>query len=151
MATLLASILFLIFLFLSGINVYWAFGGQWASGAVIPTPDDEQKVIMPGIAPTLVVALGLLGFGFTALIQVMVFNSELPAWLTVIQQYGLWVIAGIFMIRAIGDFNYVGFFKKIRHTKFAVNDTKFYTPLCFLIGMLSILLKLNTWIAATLF
>ncbi len=143
MATLLASILFLIFLFLSGIHVYWAFGGRWASGAVIPAREDNQVVMMPGIAPTLIVALGLLGFGFTALIQVMVFNSELPAWLAVIRAYGLWVIAGIFIIRAIGDFNYVGFFKKIRHTKFAVNDTKIYTPLCLLVGILALLLELN--------
>ncbi|MGN6648080.1 MAG: DUF3995 domain-containing protein [Cytophaga sp.] len=143
MATLLASILFLIFLFLSGIHVYWAFGGQWASGAVIPTRDDEQQAMMPGILPTLIVAMGLLGFGFTALLQVMIFNSELPGWLMIIRAYGLWIIAGIFIIRAIGDFHYVGFFKKIRHTKFAVNDTKLYTPLCLLVGTLAIILELS--------
>ena len=125
------------------MHVYWAFGGQWASGAVIPTRDDNQLVMMPGIAPTLIVALGLLGFGFTALIQVMVFNSELPAWLVVIRTYGLWVIAGIFLIRAIGDFNDVGFFKKNRHTKFAVNDSKIYTPLCLFVGIMAMLLELK--------
>ena len=143
MATLLASILFLIFLFLSGMHIYWAFGGQWASSAVIPTREDNYVATMPGIIPTLFVALGLLGFGFTALLQVMIFNAELPAWLTAIRTYGLWIIAVIFIIRAIGDFNYVGFFKKIRHTKFAVNDTKLYTPLCLLIGIMALLLELN--------
>jgi hypothetical protein len=66
------------------------------------------------------------------------FNT--PDWLS---KYGLWTIAVIFTLRAIGDFNYVGFFKKIKHTKFGKNDTKYFSPLCLTIGILTIILELT--------
>jgi uncharacterized membrane protein YpjA len=140
MTTLSAIILFLIFLSLSGIHVYWAFGGQWYTGAVIPTKDDNEKVIMPGFVPTLIVALGLFGFGLVALMHLAEPGADFPAWLSTIRKYGLWAIAVIFTIRAIGDFKYLGFFKKHKHTKFAINDTRYYSPLCLLVGTLAIFL-----------
>ncbi|PTT14637.1 DUF3995 domain-containing protein, partial [Flavobacterium sp. HMWF030] len=50
-----------------------------------------------------------------------------------------WIIIFIFILRAIGDFNYVGFFKKHRNSEFALKDTKYYSPLCLLIGVLTLL------------
>ena len=41
----------------------------------------------------------------------------------------------IFTIRAIGEFNAVGFFKKIRDTEFAIYDTKYFSPLCLILGV----------------
>lgn len=143
MATIIAIILFMIFLFLSGIHVYWAFGGQWGNGAVIPTQDDHGKVMMPGIVPTLIVASGLLGFGLVVLLNVVVLDFKLPLWLDIIHKYGLWVITGIFILRAIGEFNYVGFFKKYNQTRFGKNDTKYYSPLCLTIGILTIIMELS--------
>jgi hypothetical protein len=49
-------------------------------------------------------------------------------------------IAIIFLIRAIGDFRYVGFLKKIKNTKFAKKDTKYYSPLCSLISVLAFII-----------
>lgn len=43
-------------------------------------------------------------------------------------------------IRAIGDFKYVGVFKKVQRTGFARNDTKIYTPLCVIIATISFLI-----------
>jgi hypothetical protein len=34
------------------------------------------------------------------------------------------------LARAMGDFNYVGFFKRVRGTRFARMDTLLYSPLC---------------------
>ncbi|TKI67695.1 DUF3995 domain-containing protein [Lysinibacillus mangiferihumi] len=48
---------------------------------------------------------------------------------------GCTVCAVIFLIRAIGDFKYVGFFKKIKHSQFARNDTWLYSPLCLFISL----------------
>ncbi|WP_281635816.1 DUF3995 domain-containing protein [Flavobacterium marginilacus] len=45
-------------------------------------------------------------------------------------------------MRAIGDFNYVGFFKKIKLAKFGKNDTKYFSPLCLIIGILTLILEL---------
>ena len=66
-----------------------------------------------------------------------------PAWLS---RYGLWLLAGVFLLRAIGDFRYVGFTKKVRATRFAQLDTRFYSPLCLLMStntLLVILLLAN--------
>ena len=140
MTTIFAIILFLIFLFLSSIHFYWGLGGRWGSEAVIPVKDNNVKVMMPGPLPTFMVALGLLGFGFFILIKSGVINLSSPLW---VEKSGLWVIAGIFILRAIGEFKYVGFFKKIKQTKFGQNDTKYYSPLCLLIGILTIFIELS--------
>lgn len=104
---------------------------------MFPTKNDRVVVAMPGVAPTLIVAVGLMGFGVFILIKLGLLNFELPAWLN---QYGLWAIASIFILRAVGDFNYVGFFKKHKQTKFGQNDTKYYSPLCLTISLLILFL-----------
>ncbi len=140
MTTLIAILLLLIFLFISSIHFYWAFGGKWGGEAVLPTKDDNKtNVLNPTILPTLIVAFSFLGFGLFVLIMAEIINIQLPYWLS---KYGLWIIAGLFKLRAIGDFNYVGFFKKIKHTKFGKNDTHYFTPLCLTIGILTLILEL---------
>ena len=39
------------------------------------------------------------------------------------------------IVRAIGDFKYVGFFKQRRGTRFALLDTRFYSPLALALGV----------------
>jgi hypothetical protein len=139
MTTVIAIILFLIFLFLASIHVYWAFGGHWGREAAIPTRNDNAKLFNPGPLPTLIVAAGLLLMGLTVLIKGGLLAFDLPAW---IDPYACWIIAFIFILRAIGDFRYVGFFKKLTKTKFAKNDTRYYSPLCLIIAILTALLAL---------
>ena len=143
MTIIIVLILEVIFIFLAGIHVYWAFGGKWASTAVIPTKEDKDDVMMPGPIGTFVVAIGLLGFGGIIWLNTMAMQLKSVSWLYPVYQYGLWIIAGIFMLRAIGEFNYVGFFKKYKHTKFGKNDTLYYTPLCVIISVLTIILELS--------
>jgi glucan phosphoethanolaminetransferase (alkaline phosphatase superfamily) len=140
MTTVIAILLFLIFLFISAIHFYWAFGGTWGSDSVIPTKENKEKVFDPSVFATILVAVGVLFFGLFILVKsgLLAFNSAM--WLN---QYGLWIIASIFTIRAIGDFKYVGFFKKIKQTKFGKNDSKYFSPLCLLIGILTLILELN--------
>ena len=38
------------------------------------------------------------------------------------------------LLRAVGEFRYVGLFKRVRGTKFAVLDTFVYSPLCLLLA-----------------
>jgi Protein of unknown function (DUF3995) len=38
------------------------------------------------------------------------------------------------LARAIGEFRYVGFFKRVRGTRFAQLDTLVYSPLCLLLA-----------------
>jgi glucan phosphoethanolaminetransferase (alkaline phosphatase superfamily) len=142
MVTIIATILLLIFLFLAAIHFYWVFGGQWGKDAVIPTNEHHIKVLKPGPLSTFIVAVGLLIFGVVVWIAAMGASFDSLVWLHKIAHYGLWIIAGIFFLRAMGDFRYVGFFKKHKQTKFGMNDTKYYSPLCLTISLLTIILAL---------
>ena len=48
--------------------------------------------------------------------------------------YGNFAIGIVFLIRAIGDFKYVGFFKKVKGSLFAENDSRYYSPLCLVVS-----------------
>ena len=143
MTTIIAILLFIIFLFLSGIHIYWALGGGWGKDAAIPTKDNNVKVMNPSVLSTLIVAFGLLGFGLVVVLNVVEVDFKPSFWLDFIYKYGLWIITGIFFLRAIGDFNYLGFFKKYKLTNFGRNDTKYFSPLCLLIGILTIIVELS--------
>ncbi|HEY5325913.1 MAG TPA: DUF3995 domain-containing protein [Mucilaginibacter sp.] len=139
MKILITYILSLIFLFLALIHIYWAFGGKGGSAATVPTKADNKLIIKPGLFDCLFVAMALLSFGAFFLIKSGIILFGLPGWLF---HYGLWAIAALFLLRAIGEFRYFGFFKKIKTTKFGKMDTKYYSPLCFVIGVLAIILEI---------
>ncbi|MBX2953159.1 MAG: DUF3995 domain-containing protein [Leadbetterella sp.] len=143
MITAIALLLILVFSFLSALHVYWGFGGRRGSAAVLPTKDDTRKVMMPGAVPTFTVALGLLCLGGVVFLNTFEIETGPAALIGLIRKYGLWAIATVFLLRAVGDFNYIGFFKKVKTTRFARNDTRYYSPLCLLIGLLAIVLEIN--------
>lgn len=119
--------------------MYWGLGGTWLADVAIPTKDDNKKLMNPGLFECFVVALGLFGFGIFSLIKAGIILFQLPGWLL---NYGLCIIATVFLLRAIGEFKYVGFFKKVNNTKFGKMDTKYYSPLCLLIALSGIILEL---------
>lgn len=141
MTILIGILLFLVLGFLAGIHFYWGLGGKWGFEAVIPTGPNQEKVMSPSAGACFVVGFGLLCFGIFALISARLIPPHLPGGLT---DAGLGIIAAIFMLRAAGEFNYVGFFKKIKTTRFGKMDTKYYSPLCLTIGILCILLAWAT-------
>lgn len=128
-----ALMLSVIFIALSLLHVYWALGGRWGSHAVFPVDSLAKKPKMPSAGGTLVVAAGLAGFAALALCRVGSTGQAVPDWLA---RDGLLVVGGIFALRAVGEFNYVGFFKRRRDTAFARNDTRYYSPLCVVIAVL---------------
>lgn len=134
---LIVVVLLVVFLSLSGIHFYWALGGKWGADVSVPTNKNNEKVINPKLFECFVVAVGLLGFGLLVLVKSGILTLLLPGWLLT---YGLWIVAALFMLRAIGDFNYVGLFKKIKTTEFGRLDTLYYSPLCLVIGGLTLIL-----------
>lgn len=102
---------------------------------VVPEINNE-KLFAPSKLMTSAVGLGLLSFAFVILGHIGVFEL---LYLNNAFKYGTWLIALIFFARAIGDFKYAGFFKKIKNTKFAFWDTRLYSPLCLLISILIML------------
>jgi hypothetical protein len=139
LAILIGLLLFFIFFFLSAIHFYWGLGGKWGTNAAVPTKENNEKVMNPKLFECFVVGFALLGFGLFILVKSQILAFNLPNWL---MDYGLWVLSLLFILRAIGEFKYVGFFKKIKTTKFGQLDTKYYSPLCLVIGLLAMTLAL---------
>lgn len=136
---ILSVILFLIFSVLGGFHFYWFFGGIWGLEKVIPTKNDESSTLsIPKIA-TLIVGIVLVLFGLIYLMKSGVTIVQVPNWVI---NYGYWFIPSIFILRAIGEFKYVGFFKTIKNTEFAKADSKIFSPLCIGIGIIGILIQL---------
>lgn len=117
-----------ILFFLSALHVYWAFGGKLTSVTVIPETNGKPTFV-PGRGLTLLVALVLFSFGAVALwVSGNIFSPNRTSAIFSI------LISLIFIGRAIGDFRLVGYFKKIKNTKFAKYDYLLYSPVCILLG-----------------
>jgi len=139
MPIVIGYILIVIYLALAGIHICWGLGGKWGLDTAIPTQENGKKVISPGPFECLMVAIGFAGAAVFILIKVGIISINLPHWLS---KYGLWILAVIFIARAIGEFKYIGFFKTVRTTRFGQLDTRFYSPLCMFIGFLDVILDL---------
>lgn len=139
MLTAFSLLLFLIFFTLALLHFYWAAGGRWGFDIALPKDNEGNKLMQPGAIASLIVGFGLL---LMSLFYLDINWSCDNAIFTFVKSYAGWAIAGIFLLRAIGDFRIVGLFKKIRHTDFGKMDSKFYSPLCLLISILAIVIEL---------
>lgn len=134
---ILIGVTSLIFIIIGMLHVFWAFGGVWGVKAVLPTEDDSKfPVLQPRMLGTLFIGLFCFFASVLLLVQIDLFTviqpSPLSKWLC--------ITGGIvFLLRAIGEGKYVGFFKKIKHTRFAKQDTAFYSPLCVWISLIFLL------------
>lgn len=134
MTTILSFLLILIFFLIALLHFYWAAGGRWGANAAAPTNKKGEKLLNTGPIPSLVVGIGLLLFAF----------YYLPIQLLPVEAYQVigWIIPSIFLVRAIGEFKYVGLFKKLKTSVFAIHDTKYFTPLCLVISSLGFAVRL---------
>lgn len=131
---ILSLILALVFLLFGGIHFYWVCGGKWSLEKVIPTKtNDLNTKPIPKFA-TIIVGLVFLFFSLIYVIKSGLISIQIPKWITSYSYYG---IPTLFLLRAIGDFKYVGFFKSITTTTFATWDKKLFAPLCLLIAIIS--------------
>ncbi len=136
---ILSYTLFIIFFALSALHISWGFGSSFGFEDAIPKNEDGKPMLKPKKIDSIIVGLGLLMFGSFYLIKVNVIPLQLPS---VVISVANWVIPIIFLLRAIGDFRYVGFTKKIRSTQFARKDTRFYSPLCLTIAIIGFILRM---------
>jgi len=102
--------------------------------------NNGRPVFRPGAFGTAVVGAVLLLFAFTDLAWL--------GWFTLVTdskyiRYSLWAIAALFILRAIGDFKYVGITRQKKQTSFARMDAILYTPLCFFIGLSHVLIGMS--------
>jgi hypothetical protein len=127
------------FALLSALHVVWAFGGKIASGSVIPVINGAP-VFRPSVGTTLAVA-GLLAAA--ALVVLVRAGILLPSFPPRLATFATVVLGAILVLRAIGDFRLVGFFKSLRGTAFARWDNWLYSPLSLALGLAAL------WLAST--
>lgn len=117
----------IILFFVAAIHFYWAFGGKWGAYAVLPQINTEKRLFTPSPLATVAVAIPFFLISLIFAQAAGWFDFEIVGqYLSIL----LLVLVVVFAIRAMGDFKYVGFFKKIKNTEFAITDTKYFTPLC---------------------
>ncbi len=137
MIQILALVNSIILSVISFIHFYWMFGGKWSLAQSLPTTPEGKLVLKPKAFECGAVAFGVLLIAILFLHFAGISLIKFPNW---VLKYGLWILAGAFLLRACGDFRYVGFSKTVRSTEFAQLDTKFYAPLCLFFGASSLLI-----------
>ncbi|PZX51045.1 uncharacterized protein DUF3995 [Algoriphagus chordae] len=136
---ILSVLLSLILIVLALIHFNWVFGGEFGFKESLPTDERGERVLNPKRLDSAIVGLGLTAFGMFYVFKTGLFAFHLPEW---ILNYVGWIIPVIFLLRAIGEFRYIGFFKRVKNTEFAQLDRKLFSPLCLLIGLLGVLAQL---------
>ena len=127
-----------VLLFLAIIHFNWVLGGTWGFDKALPTNEEGKRVLNPTRTDSAIVAVGLFLFTSYYLVLGEIITIGVPSWMLT---YAGWAISFIFILRAIGDFNYIGFFKKVKETPFAKRDSKYYSPLCFILGVVGLLIE----------
>jgi hypothetical protein len=117
-----------------GVLALWHFymalmPGSGEGGAV---PSVKGKpLFVPSRKSTVAVGVVLLLFAGLVAATAGIVSVGLPrvalSWLSYVLAFGL-------LARGVGDFRYVGLFKRVRGTKFATLDTLVYSPLCLLLA-----------------
>lgn len=132
----LAAVLVLVSL----VHIYWAARGV-VSGASVPSHADGTPVFRPGRVATLLVALALLLAAFVVLGRAQLLDVPVSP---IVLRVGIWGVAATFAARTVGEFRYVGLFKRGSDTPFARWDTRLFTPLCAVIAIAAILVATSS-------
>lgn len=116
---------------ISLLHLYWMVRGV-GTGAGVPSTADGKPVIRPGRLASAAVAAALALAAMLVLGRSGLIETGLPLMLLTV---GTWGVAATFAARTVGEFRYVGIFKRVRGTSFARMDDRLYTPLCALMAV----------------
>jgi len=126
----------------AAFHVYWGLGGRVGSLASVPQSGDGRKLFTPGPAACFAVAAALSVAA--VLVGVLAGAVELALPPGVIVAAGA-LCGAVFLARALSWHTYVGFFKKVRSTRFGRYDTWLFSPICLLLGSGFVLLTFVFW------
>lgn len=139
---IITYLLIAIFLCLSFLHFYWLLGGRFGLHAAIPEIDGKPA-FQPSALATLVVAIGLMLCALLIAATSNVVSFPVPhsmlSWLSQ-------ALALVLLLRAVGDFRLLGFFKRIRGSRFADLDTAVYSPLCLILAISITLVDLAAYV-----
>ena len=119
---------------IAAVHLYWAAGGTAGKAGAIPSRGG-MPILSPSPLSTSLVGVALLGMAVVVGSTASLLPPLLPAGLL---RGASAVLALVFAVRAVGEFRYVGFFKRVRGSVFAGRDTFLYSPLCLLIAFVAI-------------
>lgn len=136
MFRILGILLAAVFALISSIHLYWAAGGRFGRGVAIPSVGGA-RAFNPSPLGTVLVAVAFLVAAFVVLGQINLLGGALPRW---VFRWATLGIALIFLLRAIGEFKLVGFFKRASDSPFTYWDTHLFSPLCLLIAVAAFVL-----------
>jgi hypothetical protein len=137
MKNILGILLATIFAILGLFHIVWALDGRIGGTNTIPS-NNGVAIFKPSIPATLAVSLALFLAMMTILVQIGFFGEMIPNWISRRATFG---IAALFFLRAIGEFKYVGFFKKASDSGFSYWDTVLFSPLCLFIAVAAFLIS----------
>jgi hypothetical protein len=127
----LASVLCLVFVTLAIWHFRMALRPAPGASGAVPSVAGKP-LFVPSPRATALVGVVLLLFaclvGATAGLVEIGIPVRVLSWLCDALALGL-------LARAIGEFKYLGFFKRVRDSKFARLDTLLYSPLCLLLAV----------------
>jgi hypothetical protein len=110
------------------VHLYWGLGGRLGKALAIPRrAGGGGPAMRPRPVGTLAVAAALAIAALLVAARIGLVDSPMPVWLL---RAACAVLALVFLARAIGERRYVGFFKRVKGTRFARLDTMVYAPLC---------------------
>ncbi len=127
----LASVLCLVFVTLALWHFRMALWPTFGASGAVPSVGGKPLFVPSPWATGLVGAVLLLFawlVGATAGLVEIGISVRVLSWLCDALALGL-------LARAIGEFKYVGFFKRVRDSEFARLDTLLYSPLCLLLAV----------------
>jgi hypothetical protein len=136
---ILSILLCIIFTALGLIHFNWVIGGKFGLEKSLPTNENGEKILNSKKIYIAIIGIGLTLLGLFYLIKSGFLEFNIPDWTI---KYIGWIIPIIFLLRAIGDFKYAGFFKRIKDTEFGKWDSKLFSPLCLFIGICGVLTQL---------
>ncbi len=133
-----------IIAFAAAFHLHWALGGRTGFAVSLPQRPDGSPVMahrLPWWRP----AAGAVALGLVALALLMLSHAgHLPLPLPKRLAGAVLLATGAaFVARALVPNRYVGLFKSLRQTRWARYDTRLYSPLFLLLGLLLVALALD--------
>jgi hypothetical protein len=133
---IVAAIALSIIAFAAAFHFHWALGGRRGFGVSLPQRPDGEPVLRHLLhlwrPAALVVGIGLVLLGFLVTARAVPLDHGLdPA----VLDLALLATGGAFVARAVVPNRYVGFFKRLRSTRWARYDTRLYSPLFLILGL----------------
>jgi hypothetical protein len=123
---MVAALVCTIFVALALWHVRMAFTVSAGESGAVPSVDGKP-LFVPSRRSTLAVAMVLLFFAALVATTANFFDAGLSRRLLT---WACGFLALGLAARAVGEFRYVGFFKRVRGSPFARMDTLVYSPLC---------------------